>query len=80
MRATRVDLAGGTLDLWPIYAVLGKAYTINAAIDLCAEVTIDLEVDEVSGIQISDANGAVAQKANALPQALRTASTRRMPV
>jgi D-glycero-alpha-D-manno-heptose-7-phosphate kinase len=31
---TRFDLAGGTLDLWPIWALLGKATTINVAIDI----------------------------------------------
>lgn len=30
----RIDLAGGTLDLWPIYALLGGGCTVNAAIDL----------------------------------------------
>ncbi|MCB0347648.1 MAG: galactokinase [Bdellovibrionales bacterium] len=38
---TRVDLAGGTLDLWPIYSFLGGAKTINVAIDIFtyAEIT-----------------------------------------
>jgi len=31
---TRVDLAGGTLDLWPLYNFVGEAYTINLAIDI----------------------------------------------
>jgi D-glycero-alpha-D-manno-heptose-7-phosphate kinase len=31
---TRVDLAGGTLDLWPIYSFLSEAKTINVAIDI----------------------------------------------
>jgi len=35
---TRVDLAGGTLDLWPLYCLLDGAKTINAAIDLKAVV------------------------------------------
>lgn len=30
----RIDLAGGTLDLWPIYAMLGGGVTVNAALDL----------------------------------------------
>lgn len=30
----RIDLAGGTLDLWPIYALLGGCLTVNAAVDL----------------------------------------------
>lgn len=31
---TRVDLAGGTLDLWPLYNFVGKATTVNVAIDI----------------------------------------------
>ena len=42
---TRIDLAGGTLDLWPIYAILGKAYTINFAIDLCAHIDLEKHSD-----------------------------------
>lgn len=30
---TRVDLAGGTLDLWPLSALISDAKTVNAAID-----------------------------------------------
>jgi len=38
---TRVDLAGGTLDLWPLYNFVGGATTINIAIDIMttAELT-----------------------------------------
>lgn len=31
---TRVDLAGGTLDLWPLYLFAGGASTLNVAIDV----------------------------------------------
>lgn len=31
---TRVDLAGGTLDLWPLFSFLGGASTVNVAIDV----------------------------------------------
>lgn len=37
----RVDLAGGTLDLWPIYAILGDCLTVNAAVDLWIEIRVD---------------------------------------
>jgi D-glycero-alpha-D-manno-heptose-7-phosphate kinase len=33
----RIDFAGGTLDLWPIYALMGGGCTVNAAIDLWIE-------------------------------------------
>jgi len=34
----RVDFAGGTLDLWPIYAMMGGCVTVNAAVDLWVEI------------------------------------------
>ena len=37
---TRIDLAGGTLDIWPLYHLLGNAPTLNAAINLFATVKI----------------------------------------
>lgn len=37
---TRVDLAGGTLDLWPLYNFLNGACTINAAIDIYTQTEL----------------------------------------
>jgi len=37
---TRVDLAGGTLDIWPLYLFHDRAQTINAAITLRAHCTL----------------------------------------
>lgn len=37
---TRIDLAGGTLDLWPLYHQLSRKATVNLAIDLCASVEV----------------------------------------
>lgn len=39
---TRVDLAGGTLDLWPIHQLLDHKATVNIGITLPAEVTVEL--------------------------------------
>jgi D-glycero-alpha-D-manno-heptose-7-phosphate kinase len=39
---TRIDLAGGTLDIWPVYLLLERAATVNVAIDLYAEASIEL--------------------------------------
>ena len=36
----RVDFAGGTLDLWPIYAMMGGCVTVNAAVDLWIELRV----------------------------------------
>ncbi len=38
---TRLDLAGGTLDIWPIHHLLEKKATINIAIDLYAQTTLE---------------------------------------
>lgn len=46
---TRVDLAGGTLDLWPLYCFVGGASTVNVAIDIYTHAVIEpLEQGRVS--------------------------------
>ncbi|MFN3455615.1 MAG: galactokinase [Pseudobdellovibrio sp.] len=42
---TRVDLAGGTLDLWPLYNFVGSAKTVNVAIDVWTKATLDARND-----------------------------------
>jgi len=37
---SRIDLAGGTLDLWPLYLLIEEAATVNLAIDLYTEVAV----------------------------------------
>jgi D-glycero-alpha-D-manno-heptose-7-phosphate kinase len=39
---TRIDLAGGTVDIWPLYLFLQNPVTLNLGIDLYAEATIEL--------------------------------------
>src|SRR5438105_5405845 len=36
----RIDLAGGTLDIWPLYLFLDGGLTVNIGIDLFSRVTI----------------------------------------
>lgn len=43
---TRIDLAGGTLDIWPLYLFHPGAQTINAAISLRARATIEPRSDD----------------------------------
>ena len=43
---TRIDLAGGTLDIWPLYLFHPGAQTINAAISLRARAAIEPRDDE----------------------------------
>ena len=42
---TRVDLAGGTLDIWPLYLLHEHAQTLNAAITLRAECSLTPNAD-----------------------------------
>lgn len=42
---TRIDLAGGTLDIWPLYLFHEHAQTVNAAISLRAHVEIEARTD-----------------------------------
>ena len=37
---TRIDLAGGTLDIWPLYLYHDGAQTLNAAISLRASCSL----------------------------------------
>jgi D-glycero-alpha-D-manno-heptose-7-phosphate kinase len=45
---TRIDLAGGTVDIWPIYLLLENSLTLNIGIDLFAEATVEVK-DATSG-------------------------------
>lgn len=42
---TRVDLAGGTLDLWPLHCFVGGAVTVNVAIDIRTHATVEWTAD-----------------------------------
>ena len=43
---TRIDLAGGTLDIWPLHLFFDNPPTLNAAIDLYAKVEIITRKDK----------------------------------
>lgn len=53
---TRVDLAGGTLDLWPLYNFIKNATTINVAIDIFTEVELDFSGSKTIKIESVDLN------------------------
>ena len=53
---TRIDLAGGTLDIWPLYLFHDEAQTINAAISLRAHCTIVPRTEPGLTIVSEDAN------------------------
>src|SRR5262245_2024723 len=42
---TRIDLAGGTIDLWPLFLLHDEPVTVNAAIDLYARATVEATRD-----------------------------------
>src|SRR5215210_7826667 len=42
---TRIDLAGGTYDIWPLYLFHDRAQTINAALSLRARCTVTGRAD-----------------------------------
>jgi D-glycero-alpha-D-manno-heptose-7-phosphate kinase len=55
---TRIDLAGGTIDIWPLYLFHDGAATLNAAISLRAQVTVDLRSEGIE-LRSIDADRAV---------------------
>ncbi len=54
---TRIDLAGGTLDIWPLYLFHEGAQTINAAISLRASCDLRSRSDRRVVIVSEDAGG-----------------------
>jgi len=53
---TRVDLAGGTLDIWPLYLFFDNPPTLNAAINLYARVEVAFRKDKQIVIESRDQN------------------------
>ncbi len=51
---TRIDLAGGTIDIWPLYLFHPGAQTINAAISLRASATVESRSDTRIVIRSTD--------------------------
>ena len=51
---TRIDLAGGTIDIWPLYLFHPGAQTINAAISLRAQARITTRTDDRIVIESED--------------------------
>ncbi len=58
---TRIDLAGGTLDLWPLYLFLDHPITINLGIDLFAEARIESLGDDAGIVLRSEDQGIEAR-------------------
>jgi D-glycero-alpha-D-manno-heptose-7-phosphate kinase len=56
---TRIDLAGGTIDIWPLYLFHDGACTLNAAISLRAHATIASRTDGQVELRSIDTGGHV---------------------
>ncbi|NLS79397.1 MAG: GHMP kinase [Chloroflexi bacterium] len=55
---TRIDLAGGTLDIYPLYLFEDGGLTLNAAIDVCGHVTVQTRPDRRIVIRSDDRHAA----------------------
>ncbi len=53
---TRIDLAGGTLDIWPLYLFHDGAATLNAAISLRAHVRVEPRPEGALELRSIDTN------------------------
>lgn len=56
---TRIDLAGGTIDIWPLYLFHDGAQTLNAAISLRAHVRLSSRDDERVVIESIDTGSSI---------------------
>jgi len=56
---TRIDLAGGTIDIWPLYLFHPGAQTLNAAISLRASARIEPRSDSRIAIRSLDTGASV---------------------
>jgi D-glycero-alpha-D-manno-heptose-7-phosphate kinase len=53
----RVDLAGGTLDIWPLYLYHANAVTLNFAVDRYASCTLETRIDSQIVLRSRDLDG-----------------------
>jgi D-glycero-alpha-D-manno-heptose-7-phosphate kinase len=57
---TRIDLAGGTIDIWPLYLFHDGATTVNVAISLRAHAQLEARADGRVGLRSIDTDRAAA--------------------
>lgn len=66
---TRIDLAGGTLDIWPLYLFEDEGMTLNAAVDIKSHVRIESRPDSAIHLHAEDSGDTLdAPSADALPR------------
>lgn len=57
MAPTRADLAGGTLDLWPLYNFVGEARTINIALSMHAIALFEINSAAAFAMEMKSPTG-----------------------
>jgi D-glycero-alpha-D-manno-heptose-7-phosphate kinase len=68
---TRVDLAGGTIDIWPLYLFHPGASTVNFAISLRASCRIETRTDERIILESRDRKVSFETKLEAIEDLVR---------
>ncbi|MGB6429913.1 MAG: hypothetical protein WBF06_04965, partial [Candidatus Acidiferrales bacterium] len=76
---TRVDLAGGTLDIWPLYLFHEGALTVNCAIARYASCVIETRPEGRRGITLVSTDTRRKESFASL-EALRRARPYRLPL
>lgn len=73
----RVDLAGGTLDIWPLYLNHDQAVTVNFAVNLYTRARLETRIDPALVLASSDQK---TEETYASYAALRDAKKHRLPL
>src|SRR6185436_5516655 len=73
----RVDLAGGTLDIWPLYLYHANAVTLNFAVNRFASCTLETRTDSQIVLRSRDLGG---EESFADLEALRNAKRYKLPL
>lgn len=68
---TRIDLAGGTLDIWPLSVLVPGALTVNVALDLRARVAVRPRSDGRAVLRSRDRNATFEHRLPLGPDAPR---------
>jgi D-glycero-alpha-D-manno-heptose-7-phosphate kinase len=67
----RVDLAGGTIDIWPLYLFHPGASTVNFALSLRGHCRIETRDDDVIILESRDRNVAFETSVGLIPELIR---------
>lgn len=73
----RVDLAGGTLDIWPLYLYHANSVTVNFAVDRYASCTLETRADSTIVLRSRDLKG---EESFPSLEALQTAKRYKLPL